>query len=101
MRLIGTVATTPTEPRVVPTGKAKDHPKKIYEVTVIDSDGGIVSLQEWCEPNESPDPFRGLEVGQRIEAQINRPNQYQGVTRAGLVNGKASIKTLAGPAKTG
>lgn len=95
MRLTGTVATAPSEPRVVPTGPKKDHPKKIYEVTVIDIDGGIVSLQEWCEPNENPEPFKGLEVGMRVEAQISRPSQYQGVTRAGLSNGKASIRVLA------
>lgn len=95
MRLIGTVATAPTEARVVATGPKKDHPKRIQEVSVIDRDGGIVMLQEWSEPNESPNSFAGLEVGQQVEVQINRPSQYQGTTRAGLVNGKASIKVLA------
>lgn len=95
MRLQATVATAPSEPRIVPTGKAKDHPKRIQELSVIDIDGGIVTLQEWSEPAENPNSFAGLEVGMRIEAVITRPDQYQGVTRAGLANGKASIKVLA------
>lgn len=95
MRVIGTVATVPTEPRIVNTGPKKDHPKKISEVSLIDADGGIVTLQEWSEANENPDSFKGLEVGTRVEVQVNRPNQYQGTTRAGLVNGKASVKVLA------
>lgn len=84
MRLVGTVATIASEPRTVMTGTKKDHPKVIQTLTIIDEDGGIVTLQEWSEPGAVTEPFKGLTVGTRIATKISGPSVYQGQTRASV-----------------
>lgn len=83
MRLIGTVASKPTE-RIVPTGAKKDHPKRVREVGIVDEDGGLITLQAWQEPTESADPFGGLEIGSKVDFRITNPSTYRGATRAAL-----------------
>ncbi len=79
MRLTGTLATPPRARQAVVKTGANPGTHTVYEATVLDNDGGIVTVVSWDEALPvNPD----AKVGDPVDLRIIHPKEYNGITQA-------------------
>jgi hypothetical protein len=76
--LLEGIATGPARERTIK--KKNGTTVTVYEIAVLDNDGGIVTVTTWAGKNLWPD----AKVGQPVKGRVTRARMYQGQTQVSV-----------------
>jgi hypothetical protein len=77
VRLVG-IATGPARERSVKLKSGQT--RTVYELAVLDDDGGIVTVTTWAGKNLWP----VIKVGEKVAVSVTRARMYQGQTQVSV-----------------
>jgi len=80
--LLKGVATSPARERTLKlkTGASAGQTRTVWEIAVLDEDGGVVTVTTWLGKNLWPD----AKVGTPVTAKVGRARMYLGQTQVSI-----------------